>query len=281
MARAPALHAGGREFESLTVHNMKKIVIASLLSLFLLSFSIVGNISPARTVENKAYKPGEVLNYRIHYGVISAGVVSMEVGTKVIDGKTTYHLKVAGETLKSFDWAYKVRDKFESWIDITSQLPIRYSKVVRENKYFDEDIVIYNHSEKWLKNPKGKLTIPQYTQDLPSAIYYLRTIDYSKDVVGSLHYFDVYLDNKVYKLSLKYVGKETLKTDIGTIKCIKLKPQLIVDRVFKESDAMTIWVSDDENKIPIRIRSEIYVGSIKVDITKTQNLKNPMTSQIK
>ena len=280
MDRVLPLQGKSREFESHYLHNMKKIVIASLLSLFLLSFSIVGN-SPVRTVENRAYKAGEVLNYRIHYGVISAGVVSMEVGTKVIDGKTTYHLKVEGETLKSFDWAYKVRDKFESWIDITSQLPIRYSKVVRENKYFDEDIAIYNHSEKWLRNPKGKLNITQYTQDLPSAIYYLRTIDYSKDVVGSQHYFDVYLDNKVYKLSLKYDGKETLKTDIGTIKCIKLKPQLIVDRVFKESDAMTIWVSDDENKIPIRISSEIYVGSIKVDITKTQNLKNPMTSQIK
>ncbi len=235
-----------------------------------------------RKIENKAYQSGEILNYRIHYGIINAGLVNMTVSEPLtINNKTAYNLKVEGETLKSFDWAYKVRDKFESWVDGESQAPLRYAKTVRENTYFNQDIAIYNHSEKWLKNKQGQLTIPQYTQDVASAIYYMRTLDYANASVGTTYPIDVYLDNKIYNLNVKYVGKEVIKSDIGKIRCFEIKPQLVVDRVFKRTDAMTVWVTDDENKIPVRIQTDIRVGSLKVDLVKYQNLKNPMTCLIK
>ena len=235
-----------------------------------------------RKIENNAYQAGEVLNYRIHYGIINAGKVSMSVSEPItINDRAAYNLKVEGETLKSFDWAYKVRDKYESWVDAESHAPVKYAKTLRENSYYNQDIAIYNHQEKWLKNKQGVLSIPQYTQDIASAIYYLRTFNYSDAKVGTVYPIDVYIDNKVYNLNVKYVGKEVIKSDIGKIRCFKLKPMLVVDRVFKNADAMTVWVTDDDNKIPVRIQTDIRVGSLKVDLVSHQNLKNNLSSLVK
>jgi len=255
----------------------------SVFCALLFSMKSAEKVAPTeRKIENTAYLSGEILNYRIHYGIINAGLVNMTVSEPLtINNKSAYNLKVEGETLKSFDWAYKVRDKFESWVDGESQAPIRYAKTVRENAYFNQDIAIYNHSEKWLKNKQGQLTIPQYTQDVASAIYYMRTLDYANASVGTTYPIDVYLDNKIYNLNVKYMGKEVIKSDIGKIRCFKIKPQLVVDRVFKRTDAMTVWVTDDENKVPVRIQTDIRVGSLKVDLVKYQNLKNPMTCLVK
>jgi hypothetical protein len=262
---------------------MKKYIIITILSLVLVSFTTnIKKVSDTRKLTNNAFCVGESLKYRIHYGIINAGTVSMNVSKNVtINGKNTFNLKIEGQTLKSFEWAYKVRDKFESWIDLEMYAPLRYSKTIRENKYFDEDLVIFNHEQNWLKNTKGSLLIPKYTQDISSAIYYLRLLNYNNLSIGSKYSIDVYFDNKLYNLDIKYIGKEVINTDIGKLRCIKLKPELIVDRVFKNKDAMTVWVSDDENKIPIRIQTDISVGSLKVDITKTENLKNPISCVVK
>ena len=243
----------------------------------------IAHLTSLRSLSNNAYQPGELLKYRIHYGAINAGIVSMSVSPTAqnISGKNSYAVKVEGETVKSFEWAYKVRDKFESWIDQGSQAPLRYAKTLRENDYFAQDIAIYDHENAKLRNKKGEIPIPKYTQDIASAIYYLRNLDYNKAAINAQFPVDVYIDNEIYKLPITYKGKEIIKTDIGKIRCIKLKPQLVVDRVFAKSDAMTVWVSDDENRIPIRIQTDIRVGSLKVDITSFQGLKNTFSALVK
>jgi len=236
----------------------------------------INAVNALRTMNNNAYQPGEFLKYRIHYGAVNAGIVSMNVAPQstLIGSKNTYNLRVEGETVKSFEWAYKVRDKFESWVDQGSQAPLRYAKTVREDRYFNQDLAIYDHENAKLRNTKGELKIPAYTQDVASAIYYMRNLNYKTAVDGTQFPINVYLDNKVYNLNVTFKGRETIKTDIGKVKCIKIKPQLVVDRVFKNSDAMTVWVTDDENHIPVRIESAIRVGSIKVDIIEYRGLKN-------
>mgnify|MGYP003336615108 CR=1 FL=1 len=271
-----------------TPTKMKKthLVILALGAMFaslaMSSFASLPPVILGRKVTNNAYQTGEILKYRIHYGPVNAGIVSMSVHpqTTVINGKNTYNLRVEGETLKSFDWAYKVRDKFESWVDQESQAPLRYAKTVRENTYYHQDVAIYDHDNKKLRNKQGELVIPAYTQDIASAIYYLRNLDYATATVGKQFPVDVYLDNKVYNLNVTYKGKETIKTDLGKIRCIKIKPKLVVDRVFKNTDGMTVWVSDDANHIPIRIETEIQVGSLKVDIIQHQGLKNTFSSKV-
>lgn len=270
---------------------MKKASIITLsaaaLALMAMSFErkdklAADNSFTYRKITNNAFKAGEKLTFRAHYGLINAATITMSVdaATTKIGNRTAYAIKVDGETLKSFDWAYKVRDKFQSWVDDQSMAPLRYAKTVRENKYFNEDLAIYMHDQKKLRNTKGELPIPVYTQDIASALYYARTLDLKNAKINQAFPVNIYLDNEVHNLNFTYLGKETIKTDLGKVKCYKLRPKLVVDRVFKDDDAMTIWISEDENKIPIRVQAAIYVGSVKVDITSYQNLKNDFTALV-
>ncbi|HEY1046684.1 MAG TPA: DUF3108 domain-containing protein [Bacteroidia bacterium] len=236
-----------------------------------------------RKMSNGAFSFNEKLEYRVHYGVINAATVSMEVGPALVDKneRKCYDIKAEGKTLKSFDWAYKVRDRFQSFIDQEALAPITYNKNVQEDKYTDNDYVSFKHNKKKLYGVKGVLDMPVYTHDIISALYYVRNIDFSKAKNGDKFPIDVYLDNKIYNLGFKYAGKETISTDIGKVKCLKFIPILVVDRVFKDQDDMTVWVSDDDNKIPIRVKAKIMVGSVKVDITSYSNLKNEFKALVK
>lgn len=235
-----------------------------------------------RKMSNTAFGLNEKLEYRVHYGLINAATVSLEVGSAMVDKneRTCYNIKADGRTLKSFDWAYKVRDRFETFVDQDALAPISYNKNVQEDNYTDNDYVNFKHNKKKLYGLKGVLDMPVYTHDIISALYYVRNLDFSKAKNGDKYPIDVYLDNKIYNLGFKFAGRETLSTDIGKVKCIKFIPTLVVDRVFKDQDDMTIWVSDDDNKIPIRVKAKIMVGSVKADITSYKNLKNEFKSLV-
>ena len=258
--------------------------ILAFLALGLMSFVTSENDQFAyRSQNNYAFSFGEELEYRVHYGWISAATINIKVDDKatLIDGRSTYHVTADGKTKSTFDWAYRVRDHFESYIDSQSLAPLKYFKSVQEDKYRDIDLVYYDHEKQYLKGKKKNMEMPIYVQDIVSAMFYARSINYNAASVGSTFPLDVYLDQKIYNLKFKYLGKETISTDLGKIKCFKLRPQLVVDRVFKDEDDMTIWVSDDSNRIPIRIQTDIWVGSLKVDLVNHKNLRNAFTSKIK
>ena len=120
--------------------------------------------------------------------------------------------------------------------------------------------------------------MPAYVQDLVSAVFYARTLDLDKAFVGQTFPLDVYIDQEIYNLKFKYLGTETIKTDLGKVKCHMLRPQLVVDRVFRDEEGMTVWVSADANKIPIRVKTDIYVGSLKIDITSHSGLNNTFSA---
>ena len=150
---------------------------------------------------------------------------------------------------------------------------------MQEDNYRDKDLVFYDHEKKYMTGQQKSMDMPAYVQDVVSGMFYARTIDYENTVVGTSFPIDIYLDQEIYNLQFKYLGKETIKSDLGKVVCYKLRPQLVVDRVFKDEDDMTIWISADANKVPIRVEASIYVGSVKIDITKATGLKNAFSSR--
>jgi hypothetical protein len=231
---------------------------------------------------NQAFTYGEKLEYRVHYGWINAARISMQVDDTavMVNDRPTYHISANGKTNRSFDWMYTVRDHFESFVDTSGVAPLKYFKLVREDNYRDKDLVYYNHETKKLRGLKKNMEMPAYVQDVVSGTYYARTIDFSNAYVGKTYPLNIYLDQKIYNLKFKYLGKEVIKSDFGKVKCIKLRPQLVVDRVFKDEDDMTVWVSDDDNRVPIRVQTDIWIGSLKVDLTKYSGLRNPFSSKL-
>ena len=174
---------------------------------------------------------------------------------------------------------YKVRDHYETYLDSESMAPLKYFKSVRENSYKDKDLVYYDHSTGHIKGHKKDMDAPQYVQDLVSSLFYARTYDFENATIGETFPIDIYMDQEIYNLKFKYLGKETLKTDVGKVNCYVMRPQLVVDRVFKDEDDMTVWVTADANRIPVRVKTDIWVGSLKIDLTSYSGIANNFSSK--
>jgi hypothetical protein len=112
-------------------------------------------------------------------------------------------------------------------------------------------------------------------------MYYARNVDFNKFKVNDKIPFDMFLDDQVNHLYLRYMGKEIIKTRFGRFRSIKIKPLLVKGTMFEGGEKMTVWVSDDPNRLILRIESPITVGSVKVDMMKYKNLRHPLTSLIK
>jgi hypothetical protein len=157
---------------------------------------------------------------------------------------------------------------------------LRFIRNVYEGGYKKYENVTFNKTTNSAITNQGVYKVPECVQDVLSAVYYSRNIDFNKYKVGDKINFSMFLDNEVYQMYLRYLGKETIKTKYGKFKAVKFKPLLIKGTIFEGGEKMTVWVSDDKNHIPLRIESPISVGSVKIDMISYRNLRYPLTSLI-
>jgi hypothetical protein len=257
-----------------------KLKTISFLFLALVLLSFKSNNFQYRKLANNAFTAGESIEFRVHYGWVTAGYGSVKIlpYMEKVNGRNVYHVIGRGKSASSFDWFFKVADEYHSYIDAEALAPLKYSKEQREGTYKDDDKATFNHETKKVNSTKGTFNMPEYTQDVISLLYYARSFPIRQAANGTTFPVTFYLDKKIYTISLKVVGRESIETDLGKFKAIKIRPQVVADRVFKDEDAMTLWVTDDDNLLPLRIQAELAVGSIKADITKYSNLKNTATA---
>jgi hypothetical protein len=233
---------------------------------------------------NTAFADGEHLYFKVWYNAgriwIGAGEAHFNVSTDQMNGKRSYHVVAEGKTLKSYEWFYKVRDKYESWIDAASMQPLKFVRNVNEGGFRIYNNVTFNQSIGQAVSTAGIFTVPKCVQDVISAIYYARNINYDAYKPGAKIPFNMFLDDKVYNLYIRYIGKERIETRYGTFNAIKIAPLLIQGTIFTGGEKMFVWVSDDANHLPIRVDSPIQIGSVKVDLMGYDNLRNPASSLV-
>lgn len=259
-----------------------------LFSIILLSaIRVVAQGYP--TVTEPTFKRGELLTYRVHYGIIDAGEATIEVASDApaFAGKSTYHLVGRGKSTGTFDWFFKVRDRYDSYVDEETLLPRFFMRRVDEGGFIINQDYLFNQSKSMVsvkrdgtdkpRNVSDKsFEIPANTHDILSAFYYARTIDFSSLKPGDVVTVNTFFDEEIFPLSMKVVGREVLKTKAGKIHCIKIRPGIQKGRVFKEEEDLTLWVSDDKNRIPVRLQANVLVGSIKMDLKEYKNLANQL-----
>lgn len=235
-------------------------------------------------MKNTSFKEGERLTFKVYYNMsaiwVGAGVAVFATYLENMNGRQVYHVIGEGKTYKSYDWFFKVRDRYESYIDAEQLLPLRFIRHVNEGGFKIHNDVSFNHPQKQATSTNGVFNIPDCVQDVLSTIYYARNIDYSKYKTGDKIPFSMFLDDKVYNLYIRYLGKERITTKYGTFNAIKIAPLLIDGTIFSGGEKMMVWVSDDANHLPVRVDSPILVGSIKVDLVGYEKLRNPFTSLI-
>jgi hypothetical protein len=250
---------------------------------YLLTFSFLVFISKAncqelRKVNQEAFVPGEQLKFRVHYGFMDAGEATLTVSPtlKTVFGKSCYQVIGEGKSVGAFDWFFKVRDRYESYIDKDAMLPWYFVRDVREGGYKVNQKVKFDHVNGLATSEKKAVKTPKHVQDLLSAFYFARTIDFSRAAPGDTFVIQTYLDDAIFPMMLKYTGKVILSTDKGKVRCMKFKPYVMEGRVFKEQESMTIWISDDKNRLPVRAEANLMVGSIKMDLLQYTGVAHPL-----
>jgi hypothetical protein len=252
-------------------------------TIYLLTFSLLIFISKAncqelRKVNQEAFVPGEQLKFRVHYGFMDAGEATLTVSPtlKTVFGKSCYQVIGEGKSVGAFDWFFKVRDRYESYIDKDAMLPWYFVRDVREGGYKVNQKVKFDHVNGLATSEKKAVKTPKHVQDLLSAFYFARTIDFSRAAPGDTFVIQTYLDDAIFPMMLKYTGKVILSTDKGKVRCMKFKPYVMEGRVFKEQESMTIWISDDKNRLPVRAEANLMVGSIKMDLLQYTGVAHPL-----
>jgi hypothetical protein len=257
---------------------MKKLAIFLLFPL-LISFD---------SQREDAFQTGEWFKFRVHYGVINAGYATLEVQDGVINNKKVYHVIGKGYSTGMSRFFFKVDDLYESYFDKATGNPYKYVRKIDEGGYTKNQEGFFNQASdrvlvKDYENKTEKtFVIPNNTQDIVSTFYYLRNYPtINKLKVGESVSIDMFFDEETTKFKLKFIGREDLKTKFGVIPTMIFRPLVQSGRVFKEQEALTVWISDDDNKIPVRIQASLTVGSIKADLDGFKGLKNSFTIKVK
>lgn len=237
-------------------------------------------------VTNTSFAPGESITYNIYYSVIglyvNAGAANFKTTEETFNNIPSYHTVGTGWTNSKYDWIFKVRDRYESYYDKQTMQPIKFIRNVNEGKYKRSQTAVFDHTNGTVTTEENKqLSVPKCSFDIISALFNIRSINLENLAVNSKIIFDMYLDGEVYHMHLRYLGKEEVETKLGTFKAFKVKPLLVKGNAFKGGEQMTAWISDDANHIPVRIESDLSVGSIKVDLMQYGNLRSALSSRVK
>ncbi len=255
------------------MNTMKKALL--ILSIFTITLSYA---------QNDAFKTGEYLKYRMSYSnFLTAGYATMDIKKATFKGKDSYHITGKGKTTGMINWFFKVRDDYQTYIDKETQLPYKFKRKINEGGYTKDKLLNFDQENKKVtvldkEKKKTKVyDVESNVQDILSSLYYMRNKDITNFKKGDEISLPIFIDGEIMKMKLRFLGRETIKTKFGKIKTAKFMPLVASGRVFKEKESVMVWVSDDANKIPLKIKASLSVGSLRADLYKYKGLANKIS----
>lgn len=229
-----------------------------------------------------AFEKGEWFKFKMSYsGWMKAGEATLEVQEDTINDRPVFHVVGNGKTTGAIAWFFKVRDRYESYFDKEKLIPYRFIRNIDEGGHtkdieisFDQSnnkATIFNKKHNRIQSVDTELN----TQDMVSTFYFLRNnLDVSTLKVDDEIRTNMFFDFENYGFKIRYLGKETIRTSFGKVTCFKFRPYVMAGRVFKEEESLTLWVSADKNRIPIRIKADLAIGSLRADLEAFKGLKH-------
>ena len=232
--------------------------------------------------QESAFDTGEWFRFKMSYsGWMKAGNATLSVKESVIDGKPVYHVIGKGWTTGLIKAVFKVKDRYESYFDKNLILPYKFIRKIDEGghtkdieiRFDQENNKAYVNNKKYKK--KSVIDTEPNVQDMVSTFYYLRNnINIDTLTPGDEITTDMFFDEENYGFKLKYLGEEIIKTDFGKVRALIFRPYVMAGRVFKEEESLTLWVSKDKNKVPLRIKADLAIGSLRADLDAYKGLKH-------
>ncbi len=237
---------------------------------------------------NHAFTEKEYLRFKVYYSAMLTGNVTAGEATITVNeskkrffGRETWHLVGEGRSKGAFNWFFKVRDRFESYVDKEALIPFLFVRRTREGGYKKDDEVYFYPEQQIAISRTARMPIPQNTHDFVSALFFMRTLDLNDFDADSSYLIEFFLDDSVYYSKIKYVGTENIRTELGVYRCLKFAPMMATGNVFADAYPMYVWVTDDKNHLPLLAETKVIVGSVKMELIEYRNLQNPVRSRIR
>lgn len=252
----------------------KNILLVLALSLCNLTFS---------QEKKQAFKSGEWLRYKMSYsGFLRAGTAILEIDEADLNGKKVFYTKGSGWTTGMISWFFEVDDKYESYFDKDTIKPYIFKRKINEGGYKKHTLTSFNHQQNTAYvqdfiHQKDSSIAFSNVQDMMSSFYFLRNKDVSQMKKGEEIILDMFLDSQTYNFKLRFIGREVLKTKFGKVKTMLFRPIVQSGRVFKAQESVTLWITEDANKIPIKMKADLSVGSLRAELEAYKGLANPFT----
>ncbi len=271
--------------------TMKKIFIYLCLAGVFFAFRAQ---DPYRKVSNTCFQKGEHIEYLVHYGPINAGYATVDVSPKhyLLNSRVCYRVDVVGKTIGAAGVIAKVNDTWRTYIDTSAFIPHRFFRNIEEGNYRRKELTNfvplsqqarmkyeeYNTKDKETGKPKRRgdttVSVPNYVQDMVSGYYFLRTIDFDKLQVDEIITIPGILEDELYDFKIQYKGRDVTKTKFGKMNAHKLIPVMPKNGLFDGESSIRFWVSDDKNRIPIRIEADMFIGKVVCEVKKYDHLKH-------
>lgn len=256
-------------------------MVSAYLYVWLFTLLQVFSGSEASVVRDKniTFGPGEVLKYKVHYGFVNAAIARMEISDEIqyVNGKPCFKIDIFGESIGMFDLFLRIRDNWGTLLDTSTVVPQRFYRHIEEGKYRKHEVIDFDHKSQHAKvkvfhnkkqqwKPVEEYSIPHNVQDLVSGYYYLRTLDFKNLKSGDIVKVNAFFDKELYDFNIRIVGREEVKTNLGVIRSIVLSPIMPKNSLFDGENSIKVWISDDINKVPLKIKANMFVGAVEVDI---------------
>lgn len=225
-----------------------------------------------------AFKAGEELVYRVRYGLITAGEASLKVENSDVkfNNRPVYRMVAQGKTSGAFDFFKRIRNRYDSYIDRETLTPYLYTENVREGSYTRKDKARFYQDQRKVVSDEGTFKGNVQTFDIISAYYFARNLDLSGIKPGKSFTMSYFLNDGINDLSITYIGKETIKTEFGYVRCLKFSPSIDPGRVFRKDSKLYLWITDDENRVPVKAEAELRIGSATMELVSAKGLKEPI-----
>lgn len=264
----------------LTGDKMKKTILI-IVTMIVFSTTLFAQKKEFRKLENNAFTMGEKLTFDVKYGFITAGIAEMSIPRqRKISGRDVYHITFKVNSVPAFDPIFKVRDRYETYLDTEALIPWRFEQHIREGGFSKDYSAFFDHRRGKAKSSDGWFEIPDNVNDIVSAFYLARSIRFSDKEEGERIHLNNFFNNKVFPLDVVYHGKETIKTQLGTFETVIIEPLVVDGGLFKSEGNILIWLSDDDNQIPIKVKTKVVVGAIEAELTSYEGLAGELTSKI-
>lgn len=266
-----------------------KVLLKSVVVILVASAFTMPRDSEFVALKNTSFGKGEVLSYRVNFGFFTVGKASTVIDNKVfmMNNRPSYKVDVFGETSGMVSWITKVNDQWGAYIDTAALVTHVSYRKIREGNYRKDEMVTYDHEKKQAEvkvldkktnvygTPKYYQT-PDNVRDMVAGFLYMRVIDFNKHQKGDTLSISGFFEDTAYNMKIIYAGKDKVNTKLGKIPCHKLVPVMPDNKLFDGENSVTCWISDDGNRIPVKIQAKMFIGSTGIELVGIKGLRNQL-----